>query len=72
MAWPAGSSPAILGGAWEAIEGLEVGNVFLNDSATFRADQMPYGGVKESGLGREGPRFAIEEMTEIKMVSFSL
>jgi acyl-CoA reductase-like NAD-dependent aldehyde dehydrogenase len=33
---------------------------------------MPYGGVKESGLGREGPRFAIEEMTEIKMVSFSL
>jgi acyl-CoA reductase-like NAD-dependent aldehyde dehydrogenase len=61
-----------LGRAWEAIEGLEVGNVFLNDSATFRADQMPYGGVKESGLGREGPRFAIEEMTEIKMVSFSL
>lgn len=58
--------------AWEAIEGLEVGNVFINDSATFRADQMPYGGVKESGLGREGPRFAIEEMTEIKMVSFSL
>jgi acyl-CoA reductase-like NAD-dependent aldehyde dehydrogenase len=58
--------------AWEAIEGLEVGNVFINDSATFRVDQMPYGGVKESGLGREGPRFAIEEMTEIKMVSFSL
>ena len=58
--------------AWQAIEGLEVGNVFINDSATFRADQMPYGGVKESGLGREGPRFAVEEMTEIKMVSFSL
>lgn len=58
--------------AWQAIEELEVGNVFINDSATFRADQMPYGGVKESGLGREGPRFALEEMTEIKMVSFSL
>ncbi len=61
-----------LGRAWQAIEELEVGNVFINDSATFRADQMPYGGVKESGLGREGPHFAIEEMTEIKMVSFSL
>lgn len=58
--------------AWQAIEELEVGNVFINDSATFRADQMPYGGVKESGLGREGPRFALEEMTEIKMVSFFL
>jgi len=58
--------------AWEAIEGLEVGNVFINDSATFRVDQMPYGGVKESGLGREGPRFAVEEMTEVKMVSFCL
>ncbi|MGQ9476956.1 MAG: aldehyde dehydrogenase family protein [Candidatus Bipolaricaulia bacterium] len=58
--------------AWQAIEELEVGNVFINDSATFRADQMPYGGVKESGLGREGPHFALEEMTEIKMVSFSL
>ncbi|MCR4403827.1 MAG: aldehyde dehydrogenase family protein [Candidatus Acetothermia bacterium] len=58
--------------AWRAIEELEVGNVFINDSATFRADQMPYGGVKESGLGREGPHFALEEMTEIKMVSFSL
>ncbi len=61
-----------IGKAWKAIEDLEVGNVYINDSATFRVDQMPYGGVKESGLGREGPRFAIEEMTEIKMVSFSL
>ncbi len=61
-----------IGKAWQAIEGLEVGNVYINDSATFRVDQMPYGGVKESGLGREGPRFALEEMTEIKMVSLSL
>ncbi|MEM4381724.1 MAG: aldehyde dehydrogenase family protein [Candidatus Caldarchaeum sp.] len=58
--------------AFQAIEELEVGNVLLNDPSTFRADQMPYGGVGESGLGREGPRFAIEEMTEIKMVSINI
>ncbi|MGB9874127.1 MAG: aldehyde dehydrogenase family protein, partial [Hydrogenobacter sp.] len=38
----------------------------------FRADHMPYGGVKESGIGREGPRFAIEDYTEIKMVVWDL
>ncbi len=58
--------------ALQAAEELEVGNVYINDSATFRADHQPYGGTKDSGLGREGPRFAIEEMTEIKMVSFNL
>ncbi len=58
--------------AWQAIDKLEVGNVYINDSATSRADQQPYGGVKDSGTGREGPRFAIEEMTDIKMVSFNL
>ncbi len=58
--------------AWRAIEELDVANVYINDSATFRVDLQPYGGVKESGIGREGPRFAIEEMTEIRMVSFNL
>jgi acyl-CoA reductase-like NAD-dependent aldehyde dehydrogenase len=58
--------------AFKAAEELAVGNVYVNDSATFRADQQPYGGVKDSGFGREGPRFAIEEMTDIKMVSFNL
>jgi len=58
--------------AFKAIEALEVGNVQINDSATFRVDHMPYGGIKDSGIGREGPRYAIEEMTEIKMVSFNL
>lgn len=57
--------------AWQALERLEVGNVHINETATFRVDHMPYGGVRDSGIGREGPRFAIEEMTEIKMVSFS-
>jgi len=61
-----------IGRALQAVEELEVGNVYINDSATFRADLQPYGGVKDSGMGREGPRFAIEEMTDIKMVSFNL
>jgi acyl-CoA reductase-like NAD-dependent aldehyde dehydrogenase len=54
--------------AMRAVQRLNVGGVIINDVPTFRADHMPYGGVRESGLGREGPRFAIEEMTTIKMV----
>jgi acyl-CoA reductase-like NAD-dependent aldehyde dehydrogenase len=42
--------------------------VIINDTPTFRVDNMPYGGNKNSGVGREGPRFAIEEMTTLKMV----
>ncbi len=61
-----------LGRAFRAAEQLDVGNVLVNDSATCRADHAPYGGVKDSGIGREGPRFAIEEMTDIRMVSFNL
>jgi len=51
-----------------AFEVLEVGGVMINDVATYRVDHMPYGGVKDSGLGREGPRYAIEEMTELKLM----
>ncbi len=58
--------------AFKAIKELLVGGVMINEIPTFRADHMPYGGVKESGIGREGVRFAIEEMTNIKMVSFNL
>jgi acyl-CoA reductase-like NAD-dependent aldehyde dehydrogenase len=58
--------------ALRAAEELEAGNVYINDSATFRVDHQPYGGIRDSGIGREGPRFAIEEMTDIKMVSFNL
>ncbi len=61
-----------LGKAFAAIKKLRVGGVMINDLPTYRADHMPYGGMKESGTGREGPRFAIEEMTEIKMVCFKL
>ncbi|WGV62155.1 aldehyde dehydrogenase family protein [Brevibacillus brevis] len=55
--------------ALEAAEELRVGGVMVNDIPTFRVDHMPYGGVKESGLGREGVKYAIEEMTELKLVA---
>ena len=47
---------------------LEVGGVIINDVPSLRVDNMPYGGVKESGLGREGVRYAMEEMTEIRLL----
>jgi acyl-CoA reductase-like NAD-dependent aldehyde dehydrogenase len=50
----------------EAWDTLEVGGVVVNDVPSYRVDNMPYGGVKDSGLGREGVRFAIEDMTEIR------
>jgi len=49
-----------------------MGGVIINDIPTFRVDHMPYGGNKDSGLGREGVRYAMEEMTNIKMVCFNL
>ena len=58
--------------AWRYAKGLEAGGVLINEIPNFRVDLMPYGGVKESGIGREGPRFAVEEMTEIKLVVFHI
>jgi len=52
-----------------AVRKLDFGGVIINDMPTFRADHMPYGGNKQSGLGREGVRFTIEEMTNIQMVA---
>lgn len=54
--------------AFKASKQLEVGGVMINDVPTYRVDQMPYGGVKESGTGKEGLKYAIEEMTEMKLV----
>jgi glyceraldehyde-3-phosphate dehydrogenase (NADP+) len=54
--------------AWTAFEELEVGGVIVNDIPTYRVDHMPYGGVKDSGLGREGLRWAIEDMTELRIL----
>lgn len=58
--------------AMRAVQRLQVGGVMINDVPSFRVDQMPYGGVKDSGVGREGPRFAVEEMTTLKMVVMNL
>jgi glyceraldehyde-3-phosphate dehydrogenase (NADP+) len=58
--------------AFRAIKGLDVGGVIVNDSSDYRLDLMPFGGVKGSGLGREGIKFALMEMTEPKVVCFNL
>ena len=55
--------------AWQAFETLEVGGVIINDVPAFRVDNMPYGGVKASGFGREGLRYAIEELTELRLLA---
>lgn len=57
---------------FEAIKRLNFGGVIINDTPVFRADHMPYGGNRRSGLGREGVRYAIEEMTHIQMVAIRL
>jgi acyl-CoA reductase-like NAD-dependent aldehyde dehydrogenase len=50
---------------------LEVGGIIVNDSSAYRVDHMPYGGIKDSGFGREGLRYAIEEMTEQKLLALN-
>ena len=55
----------------KAYDDLEVGGVIINDVPTYRVDNMPYGGVKMSGSGREGVRYAIEEMTEMKLLALN-
>ena len=54
-----------------AVDGIDAGGIMINDTSTFRIDHMPYGGVKQSGFGREGLRYAIEEMTELKLVVYN-
>jgi acyl-CoA reductase-like NAD-dependent aldehyde dehydrogenase len=54
-----------------AVDRIEAGGIMVNDVPTFRVDHMPYGGVKLSGFGREGVRYAIEEMTEMKLVTMN-
>ena len=58
--------------ALRAAREIEVGGVMVNEVPTFRIDAMPYGGVRLSGFGREGPKFAIEEMTELRLVAFQM
>ncbi len=61
-----------LAAAFRAARRVHVGGFLINDVPQFRADQMPYGGVKRSGTGREGPRYAIEEMTERKLICWNV
>jgi acyl-CoA reductase-like NAD-dependent aldehyde dehydrogenase len=60
-----------MGRVFRAYEELEVGGVVVNDVPTYRVDNMPYGGVKMSGFGREGVAYAIEEMTEPKLLALN-
>jgi acyl-CoA reductase-like NAD-dependent aldehyde dehydrogenase len=68
----AGIFTASLDNALRAAQGLEFGGVTVNEAPTFRSDQMPYGGVKDSGNTREGPRYAVREMTEERLVVVDL
>jgi glyceraldehyde-3-phosphate dehydrogenase (NADP+) len=51
---------------------VDAGNLHINSGPMWRADLMPYGGLKDSGMGKEGPQYAVQEMTELKMVVFHL
>ena len=65
---PAGVFTRDLNLAMRAFEELEVGGVLINEVPTYRLDHMPYGGVKDSGFGREGLKYAIQEMCEPKLL----
>ena len=56
--------------AMKFVRQVHSGNLMINSSPQFRVDLMPYGGLKDSGMGKEGPGYAIHEMTELKMVAF--
>lgn len=58
--------------AFTAVKKLQAGGVLINQSPTFRVDHMPYGGIKDSGVGREGVRYAMEDMMDLKLASFRL
>ncbi|MGI9052295.1 MAG: aldehyde dehydrogenase family protein [Ilumatobacteraceae bacterium] len=64
----AGIFTASLDGAFRAAQALEFGGITVNEAPTFRADQMPYGGTKDSGNTREGPHYAVRELTEERLV----
>jgi acyl-CoA reductase-like NAD-dependent aldehyde dehydrogenase len=68
----AGIFTASLDSALRAAQELEFGGVTVNEAPTFRTDQMPYGGVKDSGNTREGPRYAVRELTEERVVVIEL
>jgi acyl-CoA reductase-like NAD-dependent aldehyde dehydrogenase len=58
--------------AFAAARQLRVGGVMINDTSSYHADAMPYGGVKDSGYGLEGPKYAIQEMTDPRIIVLNL
>lgn len=68
----AGIYTNVLTDALRAADEIEAGAVIINDIPTFRADHMPYGGVKNSGYGREGIKYAVEEMTDLKFITMKM
>lgn len=72
LALNAGIYTNVLTDAMKAAEELEAGAVIINDIPTFRVDNMPYGGVKMSGYGKEGIQYAVEEMTDLKFITMKL
>ncbi|WP_438824327.1 aldehyde dehydrogenase family protein [Bacillus sp. JJ1533] len=58
--------------AFAAADSIQSGSVLINDVPTFRVDHMPYGGVKNSGIGKEGVRYSLEEMTELKLIAINI
>jgi acyl-CoA reductase-like NAD-dependent aldehyde dehydrogenase len=58
--------------AFRAARALKVGGVMINDTSSFHADEMPYGGIKDSGHGQEGPRYAVHDMTEPRIIVLNL
>jgi acyl-CoA reductase-like NAD-dependent aldehyde dehydrogenase len=61
-----------MGRIMTAYEEIQSGGVIINDVSTFRLDHMPYGGLKDSGIGKEGPRYVIEEMTIPKLMILNM
>jgi len=68
----AGVFTSNLKAAWRCAKEIETGSVLINDASNFRVDQMPYGGLKDSGLGKEGPHYAIQQMSQTKLLSWNL
>ena len=58
--------------AFDAARRLRVGGVMINDTSSYHADAMPYGGVKDSGYGVEGPRYAVQDMTDPRIIVLNL
>ncbi len=61
-----------LDAAFHAARRLQVGGVMINDTSSYHADAMPYGGVKDSGYGLEGPRYAVADMTDPRIIVLNL